>query len=251
MDFFEGLIAPDEPDEPQPETHHRLGAYRQGGDEPLPPADWFLPAQLPQVTELGVGPEVRIMLTGWQVWPGSVTLRLGVFLRTIRQGGQTHPVRFGAGRAGAGALRFGVLLADGRRVTTLDGHPWPAPTEGPPRPTLQLRGGGGGGFHYQVELHLSQLPPEGPMQLVAEWPDQGVPETRTEIDATVLRAAAAEAVEIWPESEPPPLRSRAGKREFRDHQHGAVGNHGAGDRRPRGAARQPDGRSAAADPGAR
>lgn len=211
MDFFEGLIAPDEPDEPQPETHHRLGAYRPGGDEPLPPADWFLPAQLPQVTELGVGPDVRIMLTGWQVWPGSVTLRLGVFLRTIRQGGQTHPVRFGAGRAGAGALRFGVLLADGRRVTTLDGHPWPAPTEGPPRPTLQLRGGGGGGFHYQVELHLSQLPPEGPMQLVAEWPDQGVPETRTEIDATVLRAAAAEAVEIWPESEPPPPAEQGGK----------------------------------------
>ncbi|WP_369245815.1 hypothetical protein [Streptomyces sp. R41] len=196
MNFFEGLIAPDPPDEPQPETQHRLGAYRPGEKESLPPADWFVPAQLPQVTELGAGPDTRIMLTGWQVWPGSVTLQLGVFLRTIRQGVPARPVHFGGGHAGAGALRFGVSLSDGRRVTTLDGHPWPAPTGGPPRPTLQLGGGGGGGFHYQVELHVSQLPPEGPMRLEAEWPDQGVPETRTEIDATALRAAAAEAVRI-------------------------------------------------------
>ncbi|MEU6365859.1 ankyrin repeat domain-containing protein [Streptomyces sp. NPDC046931] len=115
-----------------------------------------------------------------------------------------HPVPWG-GRGGAGALRFGVLLADGRRVTTLDGQPWPGPAEGRPRPTLQLGGGGGGGFHYDIELHLSQLPPEGPTQLVVEWPDMAVPETRTEIDATALRAAAADAVRIWPahEDEPP------------------------------------------------
>ncbi len=146
-----------------------------------------MPAQLSQVTEVGVGRDVRIMLTGWDVWPGSVTLRLGVFLRTIQEGGAGRPVHWGGGRGGAGALCFGLLLADGRRVTTLDGNPWPAPTEGPPRPTLQLRGGAGGGFHYAIQLHLSQLPPAGPTQLVVEWPDKGVPETRTAIDATALR----------------------------------------------------------------
>jgi len=215
MNFFEGLVAPDPPDpadppdEPQPETEHRLAAYRPGADESLPPANWFVPAQLPQVTELGAGPAARIMLTGWHVWPGSVTFRLRIFLRSIRQGRPTHPLHFGPGRPGTGALRFGLLLPDGRRITTLDGHPWPAPTEGPPRPTLRLHGGSGGGFHYEMELHLSQLPPEGPMQLVAEWPDHGVPETRTEIDATALRAAAAEAVAIWPETEPPPSEGKA------------------------------------------
>lgn len=148
MDFFDGLIEPDPPDEPQPETHHRLGSYPPRADESLAPADWFVPAQLPQVIELGAGPEVRVMLTAWQVRP--------------------------------------------------------APKEAPPRPTLRLKGGGGGGFHHQVELHLSQLPPEGSMQLVVEWPDQGVPETRTEIDATALRAAAADVVRIRPETAPPP-----------------------------------------------
>lgn len=52
------------------------------------------------------------------------------------------------------------------------------------------------------------------------------------------------------ERAPTPCGAGRENGEFRDHQHGAVGNHGAGDRRPRGAARQPAGRSAA-DPGAR
>ncbi|MEU6365858.1 hypothetical protein ABZ876_08905 [Streptomyces sp. NPDC046931] len=64
MNFFDGLIVPDAPDEPQ-SVMHRLGPYHQAEDESLPPADWFVPARVPQVTEAGAGPDVRIMLTGW------------------------------------------------------------------------------------------------------------------------------------------------------------------------------------------
>ncbi|MGV9561674.1 ankyrin repeat domain-containing protein [Streptomyces sp. NPDC003480] len=203
MNFFDGLILPEIPSEPRPHTH-RLGPYPRADDESFPPAHWFVPARVPQVSEVGAGPDARIMLIGSDVWPGSVTLRLGIFLRTFRDDHSEHPIPWG-GRGGPGALRFGVLLADGRRVTTLDGQPWPRPAGGSPRPTLQLGGGGGGGFHYGIDLHLSQLPPAGPMHLVVEWPDKGVPETRTEIDARALRAAADDAVEIWParEDEPP------------------------------------------------
>ncbi|MER7112428.1 ankyrin repeat domain-containing protein [Streptomyces sp. NPDC000229] len=50
---------------------------------------------------------------------------------------------------------------------------------------------------------MSELPPEGALTLVVEWPDEGVPETQTVIDAGEIRAAAARAVEIWPDLETP------------------------------------------------
>ena len=43
------------------------------------------------------------------------------------------------------------------------------------------------------------LPPVGPLTLVAEWPAYGVAEARAAVDATELRARAAEAETIWPE----------------------------------------------------
>lgn len=53
-----------------------------------------------------------------------------------------------------------------------------------------------------MDLHLSQLPPDGELLLVTEWPAEGVPETRTVFDATRLRAAAAGVVEVWPGRQP-------------------------------------------------
>ncbi|UJB44192.1 ankyrin repeat domain-containing protein [Streptomyces sp. A1-5] len=196
MSFFDGLPASPPPPEPPDETLE-LRAYAPAEDEEFAPSHWFVPARLPQVAEAGAGPDVRIVLTGWEVWPRSVTMRLSLFLRRIRPGGRTSP--YGGPRDGA--LRCGLMLADGRKVTTLDGAP--LPTAGPPHPTLRLGGGSGGAFHYELELHLSQLPPAGATQLVVEWPDEQVPETVTVFDAGPLRAAAGEALEIWPDAAPP------------------------------------------------
>jgi hypothetical protein len=41
------------------------------------------------------------------------------------------------------------------------------------------------------------------MFLVVEWPDEGVPETRTGLDAAQIMAAARRVVEIWPDLQPP------------------------------------------------
>ncbi|MEU9114732.1 ankyrin repeat domain-containing protein [Streptomyces sp. NPDC048483] len=193
MNFFDVPIAGAAPPEPLGEGLV-LSRYEPAEDEGFAPADWFVPAQIRQVVEIGVGPDVRIMLTGWEVWPSSVTLRVNVFLRRARPEGRpdddgTHP----------GGLRLGVQLSDGRKVSTLDGEEWPATD----RPSLRLTDGSGGAFHYQLELHLSQLPPLGPTQLVVAWPDERVPETHTDIDAAALRAAVGEALEIWPDAAPP------------------------------------------------
>ncbi|MFB7631252.1 ankyrin repeat domain-containing protein [Streptomyces sp. NPDC056149] len=202
MSFFDGLPASAPPSEP-PQDTLELGPYAPGDDEEFAPAHWFVPAQLPQVAEAGAGPDVRILLTGWEVWPGSVTMRLSVFLRRLRPGRPPAP----HGHPGDGALRCGLLLADGRKVTTLDGAPWP-PVERR-GPTLRMSGGSGGAFHYQLELHLSQLPPAGATQLVVEWPDQQVPETVTVVDAGPLRAAAGGVREVWPAAAPPAERAES------------------------------------------
>lgn len=201
MSFFEGLIVPDPPRAAEPEEWH-LGAYEPPPDEGHPPSDWFVPARIPQTVVVGSGPDTRIVLTGWEVWPRSLVIGVEVFRRRVARDGLRGP---GHPRPGADGLRFGLLLADGRRVTTLDGAAWPAPppTDAGPRPVLTALGGSGGTFHQQVNLHLSQLPPDGELLLVTEWPAAGVPETRTAFDATRLRAAAAEAVEIWPGRQPP------------------------------------------------
>ncbi|MFJ9854253.1 ankyrin repeat domain-containing protein [Streptomyces sp. NPDC101150] len=196
MNFFDGPTAGDPSPEP-PAGAMALSAYAPGEDEDFPPDHWFVPAQLPQVAQVGAGPYVRIMLTGWEVWPGSVTMRLGIFLRRIRPRDPSYD-----DGPGAGGLRVGLSLGDGRKVTTLDGDA-PSPAGGPARPTLRLISGTGGSFHYQLELHLSQLPPAGPARLVVAWPDERVPETGTDIDAAALRAAAGDALEIWPDAEPP------------------------------------------------
>ncbi|MFI9051247.1 ankyrin repeat domain-containing protein [Streptomyces sp. NPDC053427] len=195
MKFFEGPTEAGTPAEP-PAGGVVLCAYEPVEDEDFAPDHWFVPAQLPQVAEIGAGPDVRIVLTGWEVWPCSVTMRLGVFLRRIRPQDPSHD-----GGPSAGGLRLGLLLADGRKVTTLDGEA--EPLDGPAGPTLRLSGGTGGAFHCHMELHLSQLPPAGETRLVVAWPDERVPETSTVIDAATLRAAAGDALEIWPDAEPP------------------------------------------------
>jgi hypothetical protein len=37
------------------------------------------------------------------------------------------------------------------------------------------------------------------LTLVVEWLDQDIPETRTELDSSAIRAAAAQAIEVWPD----------------------------------------------------
>ncbi|MGI5351437.1 ankyrin repeat domain-containing protein [Streptomyces sp. CA-250714] len=195
MGFFDDLVVADEEPEEQRPLVLELGPPTPESLVDRPPEDWFLPAVLPRRTQVGAGPQARVMLTGFSVWPDAVTLHLVAFLRRMKTGGFLDPE---CDRSGG--LRVGLLLAGGIRVTTLDGDPWPCPPAGSGRRryTLTSYGGSGAGFRTEVDLLLSALPPEGPLTLVIEWPDQDVPETRTELDAAEIRAAASEAVEIWP-----------------------------------------------------
>jgi hypothetical protein len=59
-------------------------------------------------------------------------------------------------------------------------------------------GGHGGGRQSRQEFWVWPLPPPGPVAFVCEWPSYGIPESRVEVEAASIRAAASKAIEIWP-----------------------------------------------------
>ncbi|WP_409235241.1 ankyrin repeat domain-containing protein [Streptomyces sp. PA5.6] len=212
MGFFDDLVYPagerleDPPGEPAGRRGEsvRLGPPDEDVARQRPPLDWFAPAAVPQPAVAGSGPAAKVLLSGWSVWPGSVTLHLVVHRTVVRQGD-------GEARQQSG-LRVGLLLGDGRRVTSLDtdGSEFTR-VLGPAARVAAVRSGrstglipldsGGMGdslFRTEVDLYLPELPPAGETRLVVEWPDEEIPETGTPVDADVLRAASARAVEVWP-----------------------------------------------------
>lgn len=209
MGFFDDLVVPEEP-VAQRTVLVRLGPPAEDAGRYAPPVDWFAPALLSQLEVLGSGPHTKVLLTGWSVWPQAATLHLAVF-RRARQDNAA------AGRQSG--LRVGLLFSDGRRVTSLDGtmdrrveftgsqgQVTVASTPqavglipldpGLHHPRRSL-------FKTDVDLYLAELPPTGEAQLVVEWPDEGIAETRTSVDVAALHAASARAIEVWPALEPP------------------------------------------------
>ncbi|MDH6585588.1 hypothetical protein M2161_004694 [Streptomyces sp. SAI-133] len=216
MGFFDDLVLAEEPAAEQ----DVLVQLRPPGEDEgryAPPVDRWAPALLPQLDVVGAGAGTRVLVTGWSVWPESVTLHLSVFRKVRRQGGD--PRR-------QSGLRVGLLFSDGRRVTSLDGTvtrriPYTGP-QGEAREAATEQAIGliplDPGLHHShrslfktdVDLYLPELPPPGRAQLVVEWPDEGVPETRTPVDADALRAAAGRAFEVWPGLEAPDQEAPSG-----------------------------------------
>ncbi|MER6106781.1 ankyrin repeat domain-containing protein [Streptomyces hirsutus] len=216
MGFFDDLVLPEEP---SAERDVWVSLRPPGEDEGryAPPVDRFAPAWVPQLEVVGAGPETRVLLTGWSVWPRSVTLHLAVFRSVRRQGAD-------AGRQSG--LRVGLRFSDGRRVTSLDGKvsrriPFTGPQGQASVATTEQAVGLiplDPGLHHShrslfktdVDLYLAELPPLGEAELVVEWPDESVPETRTAVDVAVLRTASSRALEVWPDLDPPESAQQSG-----------------------------------------
>ncbi len=99
-------------------------------------------------------------------------------------------------------LRFGVALADGRKATVFDQRPRSFDDDAEPDIVLMQRGGGGGDRRYDMRFWLWPLPPPGPLAFVVEWPAQGIPLTRHEVDTAPMLDAAARAEPLWPDGSP-------------------------------------------------
>jgi hypothetical protein len=74
----------------------------------------------------------------------------------------------------------------------------------PDQPVLRPRGGWGDSARTRVDLWLWPLPPAGPLTFVCAWPAENVDETSVKVEAEPIVAAAARAVEMWPDDRPLP-----------------------------------------------
>lgn len=209
MGFFDDLVMPEEP-AAERAALIRLGPPGEDDGRYTPPLDRFAPALLPRTEVVGVGPDTQVLLTGWSVWPRSVTMHLSVFRKTRWQNGDTNR---------QSGLRVGLRFSDGRRITTLDAsqarHVPVTRSSGQETMAMTWQAVGliplDPGVHQShrslfrtaVDLYAAELPPPGEAELVVEWPDEGMGETRTPIDTAAIRAAAEEAFEVWPGLEPP------------------------------------------------
>jgi hypothetical protein len=179
--------------------------------------DWHMrPGLFSLSVVLGRSSTTAVLIEGGRAYPDGVVLRLVVQLRergreARRRVMSVLDVTHGRGQLDlelpTGGLRWGVQLADGQRVTTVDDyHPRNAapaewdPAWVPDRPVLAGLGrptvwGGA----WSRDVWLWPLPPPGPLRLVCAWPDRGIPETSTTVDAEPLRQAAAQAEPLWEE----------------------------------------------------
>jgi hypothetical protein len=92
------------------------------------------------------------------------------------------------------SLRIAVVFADGRRSVVENFPPRPA-SSGDVR--LVPMGGGGSQSRFDQRFWVEPLPPPGPLGVIVEWERRGLPETRADLDAGAILAAASRAETLW------------------------------------------------------
>lgn len=201
-----------------PEDHEEPGRRHQGP----PPAEWahapelVLPGILPERLRLADTAEGSLTLIELRAYPEGCWWELSAIVRAPDDwatASRAWNVLFGADRpvTAAGELprelvRFGVRYRDGSSASTLTRVPAMRDDSRPPPepPVLYARPTRAGVVYdsewLQIGLGLWQwpLPPDGPFELLFEYPLIDVPETTLVLDGTRIRAAAADAIDLTP-----------------------------------------------------
>jgi hypothetical protein len=190
MSFFDDLDPPPAPPEP---VEHRTPPWAG-------PAPHVLPASVALDVVLARTPDWAAWIGAGAVTPDGLAFDVTVLARVARPG-DDDPVQLSG--SGPDDPRFGVGFADGRRAF---GDQWThggriagdAATE----VALRSRGGSGRPHRWTQDFWLWPLPPEGPLTFAFAWPAQGLAEAVVAVDSAPIRAAAARAVELWPDERP-------------------------------------------------
>ncbi|MEN0083189.1 MAG: hypothetical protein AAGC66_00340 [Leifsonia sp.] len=193
MSFF----PPDPPEDENEDGEHVPAPWWK-------PSDGELPAIYPINETIAINDTVALILTMAHVYSNGVEF---VIDRRLRRGDMTrrewkemhslvhgHFERFEAER-----LRYGVVLGDGQQLITdrapgMYGEP-------PEKHSLNPSGGGGRGdedsYRFDDGIWLWPLPPEGPIEIITQWPALGIPESHVVVDSAPLRELASQARPVW------------------------------------------------------
>lgn len=200
MGFFDDLKPP-----PQEDSEEKTPDW-------ISAPDGWIGAVLPVQELIGRSEEAAISLARIVAYPLGFEVTLDAFTRALSWG-WAFDERLGEWHSGeqerppAELLRYGVEFADGRKASNLSGMfggtvvAMSAGDNEEPDPATDIRlvpgGGHGGGRHSRQEFWVWPLPPPGPVAFVCEWPRYGIAESRVELEAASIRAAARNAIEIW------------------------------------------------------
>lgn len=183
--------------------------------EPPQPRWWQAPEnELPILVAapeiLAATEHVAVAVAGVAVYSDGIELRVerrlrrnGVPLKQWNELAGSFMEHMGYGSANPeGRFRVGMVLADGTKVT--DTSPFFGggdPTAEPDGYTLTRReqGGGGGPHAYSSADHLWlwPLPPDGEIEVVAQWPTFGIGETHVSIDVGAVSDLSTRARPFW------------------------------------------------------
>lgn len=190
MDFFDHPIAtPPRPEPPEP--------------PPRPPwmgsPDDQVGVTVPFTPRVTRGTDVAVILAGLIAYPDGVLITIGVRAQ------EPHPRIFEAmhdidAEPTRGGLRFGFDLGEQGRVTNVGPDPRMMDDRGPhdPPPCPMLSPSGGGGSERAVDYTAWLWPlPTGPLTFVVQWQDEGIEQQRIALDGEAIRAAAANAIQLW------------------------------------------------------
>jgi hypothetical protein len=176
MGFFDDATPPG-PDEPHPRDHPwnppRAELAKVG-------ASSLLLART-EVVAVAVT-AVWAYREGFEFWVGAQFRRQGLALQDTADGESLH---------------LGVQFADGRKVVNVGRLPDHAGSEAAGL-ILSPRSFGAGRWQKNRTYWVWPLPPPGPLTFVCEWAAFGIPESRAEVDAQLIRDAAAGSIPLWP-----------------------------------------------------
>ncbi|MGH3121290.1 MAG: hypothetical protein ACRDND_09755 [Streptosporangiaceae bacterium] len=190
MSFFDDM-PPAEPEPPR--VHH-----------PWEPPEAEFPAVVPSgPLMLGRAGRAAVAVTAIAAYSTGFEIFVTARLRPGAGAGSGPGDRMPGGpepRVARRSFRFGVQLADGTKVIGQHG-PGPAGDADPDGPILRTFLGGGGPRSHFWRWWAWPLPPAGPLEFICEWPGNGIPETRTAIDAQLILDASGRSIQLWPEEE--------------------------------------------------
>jgi hypothetical protein len=184
MSFFEEI--------PKPEFQVEMRPHRQ--PEWAGPPENMVGSTVPVDLVLANTGDVAVVLGGMTAYPTGVLFEIEILRRTF-EGEEADPFAMRFHHTRPGGFRIGVELPGGHRLGADRGGDTSTAM-------LSPQGGGGGGLSYRMDFWLWPLPGEGTLRVACEWPDQGLGETVCDLDTAPIRAAAARAVELWPDDRP-------------------------------------------------